>query len=217
MRYILPLALVLACAARGADESPVNVAPKGFTSLYDGKSLTGWQVLNGKKEVWIADEKAGTFHTTKGGGGWLMSEKEYGNFELRLQFKVPKGANSGVALRAPLKGDPAYQGMEIQILDDPNYKGLKEWQHTGSIYGVVPSSSQPNKPLGEWNDYRIVCKGPKVMVELNGKVIVDADLNEHKEKHGKSHPGILRDKGFIGVQDHGGKIEFRNVFIKELD
>lgn len=218
MRHVLPLALLIALGAHAADDKP-NVAPEGFTSLFDGKSLKGWQVLGGKLESWVADEEAGTFHTTKGGGGWLMSEKEYANFELRLQFKVPAGANSGVALRAPLKGDPAYQGMEIQILDDaaPVYKGIKEWQHTGSIYGVVPSSSQPNKPLGEWNSYRIVCKGTKVTIELNGTKIVDADLEEHKEKHGKAHPGILRDKGFVGVQDHGGKIEFRNVFIKELD
>ena len=217
MRHVLPLALLLAFAAHAADEDKPNVAPEGFTSLFDGKTLTGWKVHGGKIEAWVADEKAGTFHTTKGGGGWLMSEKEYGNFELRLQFKVPKGANSGVALRAPMKGDPAYQGMEIQILDDPNYKGLQKWQHTGSIYGVVASSSQPNKPLGEWNSYRIVCKGPKVTVELNGTKIVDANLDDHKEKHAKAHPGILRDKGHVGVQDHGGKIEFRNVFIKELD
>ncbi|MGL4550893.1 MAG: 3-keto-disaccharide hydrolase [Gemmataceae bacterium] len=217
MRHAVPLALLLALAARAADAP--NVAPAGFKSLFDGKSLAGWKVLNGKKEAWVADEAAGTIHTTKGGGGWLMSEKEYGDFELRLQFKVPAGANSGVALRAPMKGDPAYQGMEVQILDDaaPAYKGIKEWQHTGSVYGVVPSSGQPNRPLGEWNDYRIVCKGPKVTVELNGTKVVDADLNDHKEKHGKEHPGILRDKGHVGVQDHGGKIEFRNVFIKELD
>jgi hypothetical protein len=221
-RWLSPLALLTLLLGLGslahADETP-NVAPAGFTALFDGKTLKGWKVLGGKQEAWVVNEKGGTFHTTKGGGGWLMSEKEYGNFELRLQFKVPAGANSGVALRAPMKGDPAYQGMEIQILDDaaPGYKGIQKYQHTGSIYGVVPSSSQPNKPLGEWNSYRIVCKGTKVTIELNGKTIVDANLDDHKAKHAKAHPGILRDKGHVGVQDHGGKIEFRNVFIKELD
>lgn len=216
MHPVLCLAL-LAAGADDPDPKP-NVAPAGFTSLFDGKSLSGWQIINGKPAAWTTDEKAGTIHTTgKAPGGWLMSEKEYGDFELRLEFKVPKGANSGVALRSPLKGDPAYVGMEIQILDDPNYKGLQKWQHTGSIYGVVPSSSQPNKPLGEWNAYRIVCKGPKVTIELNGTKVVDANLEDHKEKHGKAHPGILRDKGHVGVQDHGGKIEFRNLFIKVLD
>jgi hypothetical protein len=217
--FTLPLAALLLGLLHAAESDTPNVPPEGFTALFDGKTLKGWKVLGGKQEAWVVDEKAGTFHTTRGGGGWLMSEKEYGNFELRLQFKVPPGANSGVALRAPMKGDPAYQGMEIQILDDPApvYKGIKDWQRTGSIYGVVPSSSQPSKPLGEWNEYRIVCKGRQVTIELNGKKIVDANLDDHTAKHAKSHPGLLREKGHVGVQDHGGKIEFRNVFIKELD
>ena len=81
----------------------------------------------------------------------------------------------------------------------------------------MASSSQPNKPVGEWNSYRIVCNGSKVQIELNGRTIVDANLDDHKEKHGKSHPGILRDKGHLGIQDHGGKVEFRNIFVKELE
>ncbi len=195
---------------------PVNVAPKGFTSLFDGKSLKGWKRHGGKEGTWAIDEKAGTMYT-KGGGGWIMTEKEYGDFELRVDFKVPKGGNSGVALRSPMKGDPAYTGMEIQILDDPSYKGLQKWQHTGSIYGVVPSSGQPTRPVGEWNTYVITCKGKKVTITLNGTEIINADLADHEEKHGKTHPGILRAKGHIGFQEHGGKVEFRNVFIKELE
>ena len=151
-----------------------------------------------------------------GGGGWLMTEKQYGDFELRLEFKVPKGGNSGVALRSPLKGDPAYVGMEIQILDDPSYKGLQKWQATGSIYGVVPSSKVATKRVGEWNAYRIVCKGRKVTIELNGEQIVDADLDEHVKKHAKAHPGILRKEGHLGLQEHGGRVEFRNLYVKEL-
>jgi hypothetical protein len=121
-----------------------------------------------------------------------------------------------VALRAPMKGDPAYTGMEIQILDDPSYKGLQKWQHTGSIHGVVPASKLASKPAGQWNSYRIICKGQQVTIELNGEKIVDANLDDHKEKHAKRHPGILRDKGHIGLQEHGGKVEFRNIVIKEL-
>ena len=123
------LLLLAASPLLAADTAP----PKGFTSLFNGKDLTGWKVHGGKLTGWSVDADNGTIHTGKGGGGWLMTEKEYGNFEVRLEFKVPKGGNSGVALRSPMKGDPAYTGMEIQILDDPAYKGLKEWQHTGSI------------------------------------------------------------------------------------
>ncbi len=216
-RIIVAVALLLAVVTvHGADtKPPLNIPPKGFTALFDGKSLAGWQVHGGKLESWSVDKEMGTMFVN-GGGGWLMTEKEYGNFELRLEFKVPKGGNSGVALRSPLTGDPAYTGMEIQILDDPSYKGLKNWQQTGSIYNVVPSSELATKPVGEWNAYRITCKGRQVTVELNGKTIVDANLDDYKEKHAEKHPGILREKGHIGLQEHGGKVEFRNLFIKEL-
>ena len=214
----MPLALLLVIPfARSADtssESEPSKPPEGFTALFDGKTLDGWQILNGKLESWGADK--GVLFVKGGGGGWLMTKKEYSDFEVRLEFKVPKGGNSGVALRAPMKGDPAYTGMEIQILDDPSYKGLKKWQHTGSIYGVVPSSKLVTKPVGEWNRYRIVCKGRQVTVELNGEKIVDANLDDSKEEHGKAHPGILREKGHVGLQEHGGRVEFRNLFIKEL-
>src|SRR5262249_17517606 len=101
-------------------------------------------------------------------------------------FKIPEKGNSGVALRSPLKGDPAYAGMEIQILDDSwykeHYKGLKQTQLTGSIYDVVPPAKDATKPAGEWNTYRIIAKGRQVMVELNGTKIVDANLEEHKDR-----------------------------------
>jgi 3-keto-disaccharide hydrolase len=108
--------------------------------------------------------------------------------------------------------------MEIQILDDkaPKYKGLQKWQATGSIYGVVPASKVPTKKVGEWNSYKITCKGRKVTIELNGTKVVDADLDDYKEKQGKKHPGILRDKGHVGLQDHGTRLEFRKIYIKEL-
>ena len=129
----------------------------------------------------------------------------------------PANGNSGVALRAPLLGDPAYQAMEIQILDDNAHKNLQPDRYTGSIYGVVPPSKRVGKPAGEWNQYRIVCKGPKVTIELNGTQIVDADLDALKEQHGKKHPGLLRRSGHLGVQSHDGRVEFRNLLVKELD
>jgi hypothetical protein len=207
------LALSLLLAAAAGDETS-SKPPEGFKPLFNGKDLEGWKPYGGKPDSWGV-EKGILF--VRGGGGWLMTEKEYADFELRLEFKVPKGGNSGVALRSPLKGDPAYTGMEIQILDDSSYKGrLKEWQHTGSIYGVVPPKKVATKPVGEWNRYRIVCKGRQVTVELNGEKVVDANLDDYKEKHARAHPGILRDKGHIGLQEHGGRVEFRNLWIKEL-
>ncbi len=214
MRCLL-LGLMLLCLPlfAVAEDSPAAKPPKGFTALFNEKDLTGWKVLNGKIESWGVD-KGLLF--VKGGGGWLMTEKEYADFELRLEFKVPKGGNSGVALRSPMKGDPAYTGMEIQILDDPSYKGLQKWQATGSIYGVVAASKVPTKPVGEWNSYRIFCKGRQVIIELNGEKVVEAHLDDSVKEHAKAHPGITRKAGHIGLQEHGGRVEFRNLYVKEL-
>ena len=195
-------------ATSAADKEEAKI-PEGFKSLFNGNDLKGWKVYNGKKEVWgVAD---GAIYCEKDGGGWLMSEDEFADFEFRLEFKLSKGANSGVALRAPLEGDPAYQGMEIQLIDDENWKSSKllPTQHTGSIYGIVPPTKQVNKPFGEWNKMRIVCKGPKVSITVNGETIVDANLDDHKEKHAKGHPGILREKGHVGFQSYNTRVEFK--------
>lgn len=193
--------------ARAADTD----VPEGFETLFNGKDLTGWKVHAGNLKSWGAAD--GLLFTSGSGGGWLMTEKEYADFELRLEYKLPTNGNSGVTLRSPLKGDPAFTGMEIQILDNPKYKNLKPAQYTGAIYDVVPPAKDVTKPVGEWNQFRIVAKGPRITIELNGVEIVNANLEEHKDK-AKRHPGVLRDKGHIGVQCHDGRVEFRNLFVK---
>jgi hypothetical protein len=100
-------------------------------------------------------------------------------------------------------------------LDEKNYKGLKQTQRTGSIYGVVPPSKDALKPAGEWNAFRIVAKGRQITVELNGTKVVDANLDDHKDK-AKEHSGILREKGHLGLQSHDGRVEFRNIYVKPL-
>jgi hypothetical protein len=212
---LLPLAIALVlplCSAVLADKD--KDAPEGFEPLFNGKDLTGWKVNEGgKMEVWGAEK--GLLYVQGAGGGWLMTEKEYGDFEVRVEYKVPKHGNSGVALRSPMKGNPAYVGMEIQILDDEDYKDLKPWQYTGSIYGVVAPSKRVTKPAGEWQQMRIVAKGRKVMIEVNGTKVVDADLDEHKDSF-KEHPGLTREKGHLGLQSHDGRVEFRNLYVKPL-
>ncbi len=108
-------------------------------------------------------------------------------------------------------------GMEIQLLDDGNeqYKALKPYQYTGSIYGVVAAERGHLKAPREWNRMEIRAEGPKVVVTLNGATIVDADLTEHADAV-KEHPGLLRKDGYIGLQSHTDEVEFRNVAIKEL-
>src|SRR5947209_9397657 len=150
-RWILiPLAAVLcaAPAARPAGERP----PPGFAALFNGKDLTGWK-STGDMKVWGAED--GVIFVNGKGGGWLMTEKEYGDFELRLEYKVPRKGNSGVGLRSPMERDPAYVGMEIQILDNQTWskeERLRPAQITGSTYDVVPPSRDATKPFGEWNE-----------------------------------------------------------------
>ncbi len=201
-------------AAWSADKE----TPEGFEPLFNGKDLTGWKVnKGGNMKVWGAED--GILYVQGAGGGWLMTEKEYADFDLQLEYKVPEKGNSGVALRSPMEGDPAYAGMEIQILDDvwhkANYKGLRRTQLTGSIYDVVPPSKEAIKPVGEWNKMHIIAKGRHVTVELNGTKIVNANLDDHKNRADK-HPGLLREKGHLGLQSHDGRVEFRNLYVKSL-
>lgn len=216
MRY-LPVLIVTAVLANAAAAE----TPPGFEPLFNGKDLSGWKAT-GNIKVWGAED--GVLFVAGGGGGWLLSDKAYADFELRLEYKMPKMGNSGVGIRTPLpseprqrKGwDPAYDGMEIQILDDANWKGLQSWQHTGSIYNVVPAQKVNSKPFGQWNSMRIVAKGPHILIEHNGATLVDANLEEYKKAHAARHPGILRDRGHIGFQSYNFRVEFRNIVIKEL-
>jgi hypothetical protein len=184
--------------------------------LLNGSDLAGWKVINGKEGNWGV--KDGILFTKGEGGGWLSTEREYDNFQLDLDFRLAPGGNSGVFLRSPRQGDPAYTGMEIQVLDDyaSEYANLKPWQNCGSLYGVQAASGRVTKKAGEWQHYTIVAQGPRVLVTLNNQVIVDADLISHMDKE-STHPGLKRRSGYIGLQCHSLKVEFRNITIKELE
>jgi hypothetical protein len=205
-------------------------APEGFTPLFNGKDLTGWKPT-GNAEVWGAEN--GMIVVAGGKGGWLLTEKDYANFELRLEYKMPKSGNSGVGLRTPLpekavegkkgKGkaappwDPAYDGMEIQLIDSANWGKLEIWQLTGSIYHVVPAKKVNNKPYGEWNSMRIVAKDKQILIEQNGEELVNANLADYEKQHAERHPGILRKTGKIGLQSYNFRVEFKNIYVKTLD
>jgi len=130
------------------------------------------------------------------------------------------GGNNGIGIRAPLEGDAAYVGMEIQILDHDHakYKGkLKPTQHHGSVYDVIPATADALKPAGEWNSEEIRIKGGKITVTLNGRVITKGDLSKVTDPEIlKKHPGVRRAKGHIGFLGHGSLVEFRNIRIREL-
>ena len=191
---------------------------KGFTRLFDGKTLDGWKLVHGHGPGYVV--KDGAIVCPLDGGGNLFTEKEYSNFIFRFEFKTEPGGNNGVGVRAPLEGDAAYAGMEIQILDDQHekYKGkIRSEQHHGSVYDVIPARTGFLKPAGQWNSEEIMMTGSRIRVTLNGVIILDADLNIVKEPEVlKKHPGLKRASGHIGFLGHNSLVEFRNIRIKKL-
>jgi len=208
IQFTACIAIAIMTASSPAEE-------EGFVPLFNGKDLTGW----------IGDTKG---YVPEDGkivcrpGGNLYTEKEYENFIFRFEFKLTPGANNGLGIRTPPKGDAAYVGMELQILDDTadQYKSLQPYQYHGSIYGIVPSIKGHQKPVGEWNVQEVIADGPKIKITLNGTVIVDADLSQIKQTDKMhdlaKHPGLHNKKGHIGFLGHGSVVEFKNIRIKEL-
>ena len=184
-----------------------------FTSIFDGATFRGWQGDTDSYE--IVD---GAIRCKAGMGGNLFTKESYGDFAVRLQFRLPPGGNNGLAIRYPGEGDPAYTGCEIQVLDDTDakYATLKPYQYHGSVYGVVPSQRGYLRPVGEWNFEEVVVRGSHVTVTLNGTTIVDADLAGVPSQLGDKHTGKDRKDGFFGFCGHNDAVAFRDVSIKRL-
>ena len=197
----------------------VSAHAADFTTLFDGKSLDGW-VVKGEpgqeppQGEWIA---AGGVLTAKPGHSWLSTVKMYGDFTLRVEWRVPENGNSGVFIHVPdLKpGEQPYvQGIEIQVLDDagPEYKGkLQPWQYAGSIYGAVAAENSGYKGKGQWNRFEITCRGPAIEVVMNANKAAVADVETIEVL--KTRPR----RGYVGLQNHGTPVEYRNIEIKVLE
>ncbi|AWW29205.1 DUF1080 domain-containing protein [Echinicola strongylocentroti] len=196
-----------------------GIIPKStFKSLFNGKDLSGWV---GNKTDYIVEDGVLVIRPDRGGKGNLYTEEEYQDFHLKFEFLLTPGANNGLGIRAPLEGDAAYVGMELQILDNSaeKYADLHAYQYHGSVYGVIPAKRGFQKPVGEWNSEEVIVKGDKVKVVLNGRTILKGNIakaNEEGALDGKDHPGLRRTKGHIGFLGHGSVVKFRNISIKEL-
>ncbi|PHN04050.1 3-keto-disaccharide hydrolase [Flavilitoribacter nigricans] len=215
LSFILPIVLLISgCATQQGASSE-----KGFVDLFNGKNLDGWvgnktayQAVNG--EIVVQPDAGGS-------GGNLFTEKEYSDFILRFEFQLTPGANNGLGIHAPLEGDAAYQGKELQILDNTaeKYANLKPYQYHGSVYGIIPAKRGFLKPVGEWNQEEVMVKGSKIQITLNGEMIVDGDFLEASKNgtmDGREHPGLQRTSGHIGFLGHGSELKFRNIRIKDL-
>lgn len=195
-----------------------------FVSLFNGKDFTDW---GGKDKVELAgySVKEGVITSTPK-CSVLQSEKEYSNYVLEFEFQLTEGANNGLGIHYPGKGDAAYTGMEIQILDNtgpvysdpehPKYYKLKEYQVHGSLYTLAGAKTGHLKPVGEWNKETVTVNGPLIKVELNGVLIMEANLDELNKSKPK-HEGAKRRKGHIAFCGHGDIVSFRNIKIKELE
>jgi len=201
-----------------AEESAKLLSSKdteGFRPIFDGKTLQGWAGPVENYEV-----VDGAITCKPGKGGCIYHDKELTDFVARVEFKIPPGGNNGLAIRYPGQGDAAYGGMtELQVLDDPSpkYAKIDPRQHHGSAYGMVPSKRGYLRPAGEWNFEEVTVKGPKIKVELNGTVILDADLSTVTEFMANSpHPGKDRTSGYFGLAGHNDPVAFRSLSIKPL-
>lgn len=214
-----------------ADEAVPNVGQPDLQPLFPADGVpSGWVVrawdevskpaANGA--VWKVEQ--GVLHGGEPRGSWLLSEKEYTDFILEFDFKLGPQGNSGLALRAPLSGDPAFDGMELQMADLRYNPQAKDSELTGGLYRAVAPTQQVYKPT-EWNHYEITLQGPHLKVVLNGVTVQDLDLsrqNQEVKRHDGRLAPPLKDRprqGHIGFQElsrGGAHVLIRNARIKEL-
>ncbi len=216
-------------------EAPLNTltekeAKNGWQLLFDGQSFTGWHGYNmdGVPGFWIIEEQALTM-TTEGGAESqdIITNKIYKDFALSAEYRLTRGANSGIIYQ--VKEDSLYRfpyetGPEFQIIDHENWPDpLEDWQINGANYAMYPPRVKPYKPLGEWNSLLLVVKGNQVTQILNGEVVVeyekysdDWNMLRNSGKWADFPDYGKYDEGHISLQNHGTKVWYRNLKIKEL-
>ncbi len=187
----------------------------GFTPIFNGKNFDGWSGPIDNYEI-----KDGAIVCKAGKGGTIYTKEEFGDFVVRLEFKLPPGGNNGLAIRYPGQGDPAYTGMcELQILDNEaeKYSKLDARQYHGSAYGMIPAARGFHRGPGEWNFQQVTVKGSSIEVELNGTQILNGDVGKVTEFMANTpHPGKGRPSGHFGFAGHSDPVMFRNVRVKKL-
>jgi hypothetical protein len=233
----LGLFAIFARGAGAADDEKAAEKPNqlskeerkaGFKLLFDGKTTKGWRAY-GKKEVppsWKVVD--GSLALVEKGGADLMTVAQYDNFELLIDWKVAEGGNSGIMYRvAESKGPPYVTGPEYQVLDDARHpdanKGKEGTHRAGALYDLYPPAKNVVKPAGEWNTTKIILDGSKVEHWLNGEKVVEAEIGSEDwnkrvaASKWATHAQFGKvPKGHIDLQDHGDKVEFRNIKLRVI-
>jgi len=187
--------------------NPLWAEDGGFYDLFNGKDLTGWKGGDAIVEDGVLVSRNGN----------TMTVATFSNYELDFEFRLPPGGNNGIGIHYTGEGDPASDGMEIQVLDDtaPKYADLKPGQYHGSLYLLAPAKRAALKPTGEWNHQRISVMGPAVKVEVNGEITLRTNLDDINREHPK-HEGAKRRAGHIALCGHNSPVAYRNIRIREL-
>ena len=180
----------------------------GFTPLFDGASLAGWSVVDGRESAFYVDDGAIVVHPSEGFPAWLRSARQYENFEFQGEFFVQGWMNSGIYLHAPEHGRPTWCGMKINIFHQVDAKPAPE--SMGSIFPLVPPRLVNVKAKGEWNTFRIVMDWPRLQVWTNGAQVQDVDVETIPELRHR-----LR-RGYLGFESLSYPIRFRALRIREL-
>ncbi|MCS6949082.1 MAG: DUF1080 domain-containing protein [Armatimonadota bacterium] len=203
------------CAGRKPPQPPVPRPPKGFISLFNGMNLEGWGEVG--TPCWSVQDGVIQCSGIGEGGGWLRSDRMYRNFVLRLEYRISPGGNSGIFLRAPHFGRSSRLGMELQILDDagssPSNTG------TAAVYNAVAPRVNPAKPAGEWNQVEITLRDRHLRVVWNGQLVHDLNLDDPQTNQRLPRTHLLTrrpNSGYIGLQNHRSLVEFRNIFLREI-
>lgn len=233
MTFKISTIITLVAVIVGSSANEVSAQEGGWVSLFDGKTTKGWHTY-GKTEAGSAWQVSdGTLHLniegkTQDDRGDLVTDKEYENYHLKLEWKISEGGNSGVIFNIhedkEKYGNTYNSGPEMQVLDSDNHADGKIFKHrAGDLYDLIPSSSEPAKPVGEWNLAEIISNNGKLQFFLNGVNIVTTTMynDEWKALIAGSKfaewPGFgTYKKGKIALQDHNDKVWFRNIQIKEL-
>lgn len=191
------------------DNSVLSEAERaeGFISLFDGKTLDGWWLRS--PDVQSFEVRDGCIEWVRKGSDAMFTRDRYENFILRFEWKIEKGGNNGVWLRAPRAVRSSKIGFEFQIMGDSDIPEPTA-DSTGSVYRVIPAKALAARPEGEWNEVEIMLNGPHYQATLNGVQIQDVNFDEHPELAWR-----LR-KGFICISDHGSPAWFRNLRVKKL-